>query len=42
MSDAHKHAGNSSLSRTLQPLLWFLLMVTTLACANSLALDMVS
>jgi hypothetical protein len=34
--------GGSRLSRTLQPLLWFLLMASTLACASNLALGLVS
>ena len=39
MSD--QPTGSSRLSQTLQPLLWFLLMTSTLACASNLALDLV-
>jgi hypothetical protein len=42
MSDVNKQAGNSALSQTVQPLLWFLLLTSALACASSFALGMVS
>jgi hypothetical protein len=39
---SEKPTDSSRLSRTLQPLLWFLLMASTLACASNLALGLVS
>lgn len=42
MSNAKKQSGNSVFKQTLQPLLWFLVMASVLACASSFALDMVS
>jgi len=42
MNDANQQADHRPLSQTLQPLLWFLLMASTLACASNLALGMVS
>lgn len=40
MNDKQTHSHR--LSQTLQPLLWFLLMASTLACASSLALELAS
>ena len=41
MSATAKPLDNSPMSQVLQPLLWFLLMASTLACASHFALDMV-
>ena len=41
MSPDKEHVETGSMARILQPLLWFLLMSSTLACASNLALDLV-
>lgn len=41
MSPDKEHVEAGSMARVLQPLLWFLLMSSTLACASNLALDLV-